>query len=609
MRQALFATVPLFLFVPAAAQVSDAWTATHSPGTVQDVSRAIANDGTRVAVTGSSNMPVVGFPPFQTYPAMQTVVYDTAGNELWSRSFASAIPSDDIAYEVALIPGGGVAVVGDSTSFLGPNPGTRRTALVYSATGTLAYSRVTGNTSTASRGRALAIAANGDVILGGVDGVNAGDLCVERLDNAGAVVWSTIVEGGALGRDFVDDVQVGPGGDVWATGYVATSASGRDLVVMRLSGSTGAVQWMTKFDGGSNLDDYGVKLAVDASGRAFAAGYVNVTGQLENAVIAAFSPTGSILWNPTFKGGALYSDWAFGIAVDPFGRIVAGGTVSTATPTGLDFAAWCFDTTGALVWSATWDGGTGRDEDMSSFGVDALGNVTIVGTSSNASGPVHADSALASWDSQGILAWSHVDQGTGRGAQFGNAVAVTTDLIVYTGPANTSVGGPSEYRTLAFARTATAFCLGDGSATPCPCSNSSASAEQAGCRNSFGVGGRVRAQGTSSLTSDTFALITSAMPNSPCLYFQGTMAIGAGAGAVFGDGLRCAGGTVVRLGTKSNVGGTSQYPSVGDPSVSVGGSIGGAGTRTYQVWYRNSAAFCTTSTFNLSNGLLVNWSV
>jgi hypothetical protein len=30
-------------------------------------------------------------------------------------------------------------------------------------------------------------------------------------------------------------------------------------------------------------------------------------------------------------------------------------------------------------------------------------------------------------------------------------------------------------------------------------------------------------------------------------------------------------------------------------------------TRYYQVWYRNSAPFCTTATFNLTNGYSIVW--
>ena len=97
------------------------------------------------------------------------------------------------------------------------------------------------------------------------------------------------------------------------------------------------------------------------------------------------------------------------------------------------------------------------------------------------------------------------------------------------------------------------------------------------------------------------------MPNSSALYFQGTTRTNGGAGNVFGDGLQCAGGAVIRLGTKLNVAGKSQFPSGSDPLLSVRGMVTPGATRTYQVWYRNASAYCTTSTFNLTNGLELTW--
>jgi hypothetical protein len=76
---------------------------------------------------------------------------------------------------------------------------------------------------------------------------------------------------------------------------------------------------------------------------------------------------------------------------------------------------------------------------------------------------------------------------------------------------------------------------------------------------------------------------------------------------VFGDGLRCAGGTIRRLGTKTNSAGGSQYPAAGDLPVSVRGAVGAPGTRTYQVWYRNAVGYCTAATYNLTNGLEITW--
>ncbi len=157
------------------------------------------------------------------------------------------------------------------------------------------------------------------------------------------------------------------------------------------------------------------------------------------------------------------------------------------------------------------------------------------------------------------------------------------------------------------APTGSAFCFGDGSGLACPCANNSTPGNGQGCLNSLGQGGKIDAVGTPSISADTVVLTGTLMPNSSALYFQGTNQAGAGAGTLFGDGLRCAGGAIIRLGTKNNVAGTSSYPVGADPLISVRGLITTPGTRTDQCWYRNAAAFCTISTFNLSNGYEIVW--
>ncbi|MBL8861224.1 MAG: hypothetical protein JNK02_04350 [Planctomycetes bacterium] len=151
------------------------------------------------------------------------------------------------------------------------------------------------------------------------------------------------------------------------------------------------------------------------------------------------------------------------------------------------------------------------------------------------------------------------------------------------------------------------FCAGDGGGTACPCGNASAIGAHEGCLNSLGLGARLVASGEASIVFDTLVLAGSQMPNSSALYFQGTAQQSGGAGGVFGDGLRCASGSVVRLGTKTNSGGASQYPAGGDQGIAAKGLVLAPGSRTYQVWYRNAAAFCTASTFNLTNGWRTVW--
>jgi hypothetical protein len=149
----------------------------------------------------------------------------------------------------------------------------------------------------------------------------------------------------------------------------------------------------------------------------------------------------------------------------------------------------------------------------------------------------------------------------------------------------------------------TAYCFGDGTAAvACPCGNAGVAGN--GCASSINANGaNLNGAGNASISADSLVLTGSGMPNSNALYFQGTTQIA----AAFGDGLRCAGGTIIRLGTKLNTAGTSSYPVAGDLSVSVRGNVAAPGVRNYQAWYRNAAAFCTPSTFNLTNGYSVTW--
>ncbi len=157
----------------------------------------------------------------------------------------------------------------------------------------------------------------------------------------------------------------------------------------------------------------------------------------------------------------------------------------------------------------------------------------------------------------------------------------------------------------------TAFCFGDGSGTACPCGNSTPAGQGRGCRNSFGTGALHSVTGVASISADTITLHvvdTSPTGQAPT-FFQGTSQAGGGLGTVFGDGLRCAVGTTVRLGTRVSVNGAVDfgYGVPGDPLVHVQGLVSSGAVRHYQVLYRNAAAFCTASTFNTSNGLTITW--
>ena len=148
------------------------------------------------------------------------------------------------------------------------------------------------------------------------------------------------------------------------------------------------------------------------------------------------------------------------------------------------------------------------------------------------------------------------------------------------------------------------FCSGDGAGTLCPCGNSAGPGE--GCMNGTMQGGLLTTSGSASINNNNLILRGSQLvPSQPGLYFQGNNAVNSGNGNPFGDGLRCAGGGVIRLQVRfADATGASET----SISVSGNGGVSAGDVKRYQLWYRDpNTSFCGFG-FNLSNGVEVSWS-
>ena len=160
-----------------------------------------------------------------------------------------------------------------------------------------------------------------------------------------------------------------------------------------------------------------------------------------------------------------------------------------------------------------------------------------------------------------------------------------------------------------------AFCdPGVAGVLACPCANPASGAGR-GCDNSSATGGAsLSAAGNASLGADSLVFTTAGeKPTATSIVLQGT---NAGSGVVFGQGVRCVGGTLKRLYVKTASGGSITAPSTTDARVSVRsaalGDVIAAGTsRYYGVYYRDPIVLggCpAASTFNITNQLAVYWS-
>ena len=155
------------------------------------------------------------------------------------------------------------------------------------------------------------------------------------------------------------------------------------------------------------------------------------------------------------------------------------------------------------------------------------------------------------------------------------------------------------------------YCVGDpGVGTPCPCGNDNdGSVPGSGCANGvFSSGARLVGSGLASVGADTLALAASGLePGNVALYFQGDTSINGRDGLPFGEGLRCVGGSPVKL--QVRIASASGNAST-DVAIASTGNVSAGDRKYYQCCYRTSASPACgggAAGFNFTNGCAVTW--
>ncbi len=159
---------------------------------------------------------------------------------------------------------------------------------------------------------------------------------------------------------------------------------------------------------------------------------------------------------------------------------------------------------------------------------------------------------------------------------------------------------------------------GVGGVIACPCGNPPSGSGR-GCDNSAATGGAIlSASGIAYLSMDSLVFTTAAeKPTATSIVLQGTAS--PVSGLVYGQGVRCVGGTLKRLFTKAASGGSITAPNfgAGDPSISArsaakGDTIQPGQSRWYLVYYRDPTVLggCpASSTFNATQTGQIDWSL
>ena len=152
----------------------------------------------------------------------------------------------------------------------------------------------------------------------------------------------------------------------------------------------------------------------------------------------------------------------------------------------------------------------------------------------------------------------------------------------------------------------TQYCPGDGVGAGCPCGNSN-NGSMGGCDwgdPAFPEGGVLDATGSASFAANDTNLTATGVDNDFGIFFGANNQVNGGFGNPLNDGLRCAGGGLVRLIPPTLAAGNMATTPSPIQTLDTGAAAGV--TRNYQYWFRTPAGPCG-NTANLTNGYEIVW--
>lgn len=221
------------------------------------------------------------------------------------------------------------------------------------------------------------------------------------------------------------------------------------LIVLSLHAQTLTQQWATRFNGQGDFTDKFIATTLDNAGNLLAGGYTQRNNTGRDILVCKFSPAGNVLWSYTYNGLDGGDDEANALVVDDANNVFITGYTKGIT-TEDDAITLKLDANGAQVWLVTYNFTANQDDEGTSIALDKSGNVLVAGKSD--SDPLAAnndDYITLKYSTLGVQTW--VQRYNGLGDDGDKAVKVLADLnddIYVTG---TSFNGTDDdYATIKY---------------------------------------------------------------------------------------------------------------------------------------------------------------
>jgi hypothetical protein len=235
--------------------------------------------------------------------------------------------------------------------------------------------------------------------------------------------WVRRYNGPGNSYDYASSLAVDGQRNVYVTGYSIGPDSIYDCATIKYN-SSGVEQWVARYNGPANYDDYAEAIAVDGQRNVYVTGESYGSGTFYDYVTIKYNANGVQQWVARYNGPGNDWDVARSIAIDVQRNVYVTGE-SRGSGTDLDYATIKYNSSGVEQWVRRYNG-PGNDMDWArSIAIDVQRNVYVTGYSNGSDTSISYDYATIKYNFAGAEQWVARYNGPGNGHD--NAFSLTVD--------------------------------------------------------------------------------------------------------------------------------------------------------------------------------------
>lgn len=367
----------------------------------------------------------------------------------WASRYNGAGNTLDWSYAIALDQAGFVVVTGYST---GAGTGKDYKTIKYDHSGLILWeASFNGPINGGDYSNALVIDNTGNIfVTGRVDyGTTGSDIVTIKYNSSGVQQWFARFNGTGNGLDEGRSIHLDDAGNVYVTGKTTGTTSGLDIITLKYN-PDGTEAWAISYNGPGNNEDYAVGLDIDNLGNVYVGGCSVGSGSGLDFTVIKYNSTGAEQWIKRYNGAGNGGDAVVGVKVDSDNNIVAGGYTDMGSAQRFNFLILKYDQSGILIWEKQYNGTSSHNDIATSMTVDNANNVYLTGLTTQTNGTrLDSNYGTIKYNPNGNLMWFAVYDGPNNSVDVSRSIHVDLDMNAYITGSSKGIGS-DDYATIKY---------------------------------------------------------------------------------------------------------------------------------------------------------------